>query len=77
MYVMVSVCTSVCVECRAGSLTAAAAAAVAQGLLREVGAAIGREARSFGTTECWSPIMGLAREVPHPGARSDSLPTRD
>lgn len=31
-------------------------------LLGEVGAAIGREARSFGTTECWSPIMGLARE---------------
>ena len=38
-------------------------------LLREVGAAIGKEARSFGTTECWSPIMGLAREprwVRHP-----------
>ena len=31
-------------------------------LLQQVGAAIGREARSFGTTECWSPIMGLARE---------------
>lgn len=31
-------------------------------LLGEVGAAIGREARGFGTTECWSPILGLARE---------------
>lgn len=40
----------------------ASAASFDPELLGEVGAAIGREARSFGTTECWSPIMGLARE---------------
>ena len=38
------------------------AASFSTELLGEVGAAIGKEARSFGTTECWSPIMGLARE---------------
>lgn len=31
-------------------------------LLGEIGRAVGAEARSFGATECWAPILGLARE---------------
>jgi len=31
-------------------------------LLRDIGSAIAAEARSSGTHECWSPILGLARE---------------
>lgn len=31
-------------------------------LLHAIGRAIGREAKSFGASECWAPILGLARE---------------
>lgn len=31
-------------------------------LLKDIGAAMAAEARAFGTHECWSPILGLARE---------------
>jgi hypothetical protein len=31
-------------------------------LLGEIGRAMGAEARGFGTSECWAPILGLARE---------------
>ena len=31
-------------------------------LLEKIGRAVGAEAKSFGASECWGPILGLARE---------------